>query len=98
MPHGARQMECARRSFEDEKPGLPWVPAAGSYWEGLSQAIEDTTADYPQLPAVWVERLVGQEAPFVLEVTPPVAAGYAIKRHFDLLYGDDLAGYDGCLP
>jgi hypothetical protein len=49
------------------------------------------------LPAVWVERLVGQEAPFVLEVTPPLAASYAIRRHFDLLYGDDLAGHDGCL-
>jgi hypothetical protein len=91
-------MECARRIFEGEEPALPRVPAAGSYWEGLSQIIEDAAADWPQLPAVWVERLIGQEALLVLEMTPPVAAGYAIRRHFDLLYGDDLPGHDGCLP
>lgn len=35
----------------------------------VPEFIEGTAADYPQLPAVWVERLVGQEAPFVIEVT-----------------------------
>jgi len=64
----------------------------------VPELIEDAAAYYPQLPAVWVERLIGQEAPFVLEMTVPVAAGYAIGRHFDLLDGDDLVGYDGCLP
>jgi len=62
-------------------------------------ALGELEGDEPGLPWVpGVERLIGQEAPFVLEMTVPVAAGYAIGRHFDLLDGDDLVGYDGCLP
>ena len=100
-PYGCRMvrvMECAQLVMEGRSIVGPGRQPLGPTGGGCPRAVEDAAVDCPQLPAVRVERLIGREAQVVLEVRPPVAAGYAIRRYLDLLHGDDLAGHDGCLP